>query len=756
MAAIVAFLAGCSTTKRLADGEVLYDGIRKINIKSPEGTKFDSSVEDNVNLTLKVKPNNSLFGSSRFRNPIAIGLWAYNYMDPDAKGLKGWFYKVLADEPILIDEDIRPVQRTKLVENILDNNGYFQGTASFDTIMSKDRKKAKLIYNVNTGPAYHIKSIALLPDQSYLQHKIDSVASRHSYLHPGVRYSVDSLVQVRTDIANAVRNYGFYFFRPNYLEYQADSTGGNNEIALRLVFAKNIPPADTTQYFMGDLNLHVTRRLTVGNNLDTISTSRGTIIKVSNIKFRTALMDECVTLRKGRAFSIRSLNRTQSNFSRLGIFRSINTSVTRDTTASRPTLNVDISAQMASALEGVTELNVVSKSNSYLGPGVSIGITHHNLFGGGEQLSLTATGSYEWQTGRKTEKSSLLNSYEFGLKASLSFPRLLAPLFVPRSRRSLNWTKISLSGELLNRPKYFRMGQLNATFSYDWQSSRYATNSLKLLNLTHVKLTNATEEFEEIMARNPAIAASFRNQFIPQIEYSYTYERAFGKWRKYNWQISVEEAGNLLYLYGRMQGKKRDMHIFGTPFSQFIKAQAQLVFHQRITSNSWLVTRVATGAAHAYCNSKEVPYSEQFYVGGANSVRAFNVRSVGPGRYYNFYSMDNDYYDQTGTFKFEFNTEYRFPIYSFLRGAVFLDAGNVWLLKDDPSRPGGKLEGSKFFRDLALGTGFGVRVDISMIVIRADLGIKLHAPYPTGKNGYFNINDARDSWAVHLAIGYPF
>lgn len=750
--------AGCSTTRKLREGEVLYDGIRKIEIKSPDGTKIDSDVEENVKLSLSVKPNNSLFGSTRFRNPLAIGLWTYNYIDPKSKGLKGLIYKMFAEEPILIDENVRPAQRTKMAENILDNSGYFQGVADFDTIMSKDGKKAKLVYKINTGPVYRIKSVTLFPDESFLTHKIDSVAARHRYLHPGVRYSVDSLVQVRTDIANALRNHGFYYFRPNHIEYLADSTGGNNEIDLKLVFAKNIHHDDTVRYYMGDLKLLITRRLNNNTDFDTIQTSRGTILKAPNIKFRKGLMDDCVTLRRGRAFSIRSLNRTQSNFSRLGIFRSMNFNVTRDSTATQPTLNVDITAQMASALEGLTELNIVSKSNSYLGPGVALGITHYNLFGGGEQLSLKGTGSYEWQTGRHSGgKGSLFNSYQFGIKASLSFPRLLAPSFIPRSRRSLNWTKISLSGEILNRPKFFSMRQFNMSISYDWQTSRYATNSLKAFSLSNTKLSNATEEFENIMEINPVIAQSFRDQLIPKIEYTYTYERAFGKWRKYNWMINVQEAGNLIYLYARALGKKRDLHLFGSPFSQYIKAQAQLVFHQRVTTDSWLVTRLATGVAHAYCNSTEVPYSEQFYVGGANSIRAFNVRGVGPGRFHREYTSKNDYFDQTGTFKFEFNTEYRFPIWGYLRGAVFIDAGNVWLLKEDETRPGGKLNAKYFFRDLALGTGIGLRFDMSMVVVRADLGFKLHAPYDTGKRGYFNITTANsDIWAFHLAIGYPF
>ena len=192
------------------------------------------------------------------------------------------------------------------------------------------------------------------------------------------------------------------------------------------------------------------------------------------------------------------------------------------------------------------------------------------------------------------------------------------------------------------------------------------------------------------------------------------------------------------------------------PFSQFIKGTAQIVYSRRIKGEHWFVARMFGGVAHAYGNGHEVPYSEQFYVGGANSVRAFTVRSIGPGSYHPDKDDVNSNFDETGTFKFECNAEYRFPIFGPVHGAFFLDAGNVWLLKNDPNRPGGKLEGRTFFRDLAVGTGVGLRFDISMLVIRGDLGIGIHAPYDTGHGGYYNMESFKKSLAFHLAIGYPF
>ena len=219
----------------------------------------------------------------------------------------------------------------------------------------------------------------------------------------------------------------------------------------------------------------------------------------------------------------------------------------------------------------------------------------------------------------------------------------------------------------------------------------------------------------------------------------------------------MAEAGNIFWGIWQAAGKKGEKKLFGTPFAQFVKGQAQIVYSRRLKPGTqhWLVSRFLIGAEHAYGNSKEVPYIEQFYIGGANSIRAFTVRSIGPGSYRPPKDQTNGYFDQTGTFKLEMNVEYRFPLFGDLHGAAFVDAGNVWLLRKDELRPGGELKANTFLRDIALGTGVGLRYDLGMMVIRADLGYGLHAPYADYPRKYFNIA-FKKAFAFHLAIGYPF
>lgn len=745
-------LASCSTTSKIPADEQLYNGIKKLEMIPEPGQKLPSGLKDEISEAVSVKPNNP-WPFTNIRAPFPLGLWVYNHWPNPPKGFKHWIYEKLVAEPVLVS-DVRPDLRTRMIGEILENNGYFRGSAEYSLQPKRNKKIAWVNYTVNTGPAFSIDSIEMLPDTCHLYHVIDSVAVRTRYLHKGVRYSVDSLSSVRDQISTALRNRGYYFFKPDYIEYLADSLILPGAVTLRLTVAANAPAFALRRYSVGDVTVRVLRNQG-GGTPDTVDMRRARLIQMMPSRFRRSVVDESVLLRKGRPVSQRAINATQTRLARLGIFNGINVNVSPDSASmDSHRLNFDIDCTFDTPLEASVEANVSSKSNSYLGPGITLGLTNRNLAGGGEQLSVQLTGSYEWQTGRR--RSNLFNSYEFGLKGSLSIPRLLAPKFIPRMKRDLSWTRMSLQADLLNRPRFFRMAQFNASYGYSWPSSRYATHDLTLLKLTYTKLMHTTRDFDSIMDANQAIAQSFRSQFMPQLLYTYTYDRRFNSRNTLNWTVSVQESGALFCGLWRLGGVKGEKRLFGIPISQFVKASAQVVYGHRIgRKDNWLMFRLASGAAHAYGNSSQVPYSEQFWVGGANSVRAFTVRSIGPGSYHDT-RMKGNIFDQTGTFKFEANVEFRFPILGPLHGAVFVDSGNVWLLKDDPERPGGQLKAASFLRDLALGTGVGLRVDIGMMVIRGDLGIGIHAPYDTGRRGYYNMTSFGNSLAFHLAIGYPF
>lgn len=457
-----------------------------------------------------------------------------------------------------------------MIDQILDNHGYFRGHASYELAQGKNKKKASIIYNVHTGPQYYIDTVMLMPDTLRLYHLIDSVVQKCDYMRGGSRYDTDSLNEVRVRIANALRNKGYYFFKPDYVEYLADSTITPQRIALRVVLAGNIPKGADQVYTTGTITTRVLRNQG-GGTPDTMHTKRGTVIQMKPSRLRQNLIPSCIRFREGKILTVRDMNRTQTYLSRLGIFNGVEINVIPDTTKHN-VLNVDINCTFDKPMEASIEVNATSKSNSYIGPGVDLKLTSHNLFGGGEQLNIDLTGSYEWQTGRD-KHNSVFNSYEIGLNTSLAFPRLLAPRFIPRTRRELSWTRITLGADLLNRPHYFRMAQFNASFNYDWRVNRYITNTLTLFKLTYTKLLHTTHEFDSIMSQNRAIALSFQSQFIPQIAYTYNYDRYFDRDNGISWTFTVQEAGNVFWAIWQAAGKRGKKNYLTHRFPNLSKAQ---------------------------------------------------------------------------------------------------------------------------------------------------------------------------------------
>ena len=753
---LLTWIASCSTTKRLEPDETRYTGMGKFEVIMADDKKLPSALEGELKKTGETDANNYIFAPFI---KIPLGLWVYNNWNDSSKGLKGWLYRKWVKPPVLISE-VKPEVRAKLMQQLLDDNGYFGSQVTYNIEPDKrNSKKAAIGYTLHVNKPYFIDSIQYLKESNKLNKFIDSVAKKSPYLQKGEIFCVDSLEAERVRIVNAMRNRGYYYFRPEYIEFLADSLITPGSVAIKLNLVNNIPNMAKLQYRTGKIETIILRNSdeTMGTP-DTTMTSKGELIVYEPARLRKQLIPECITFRQGKLFTVRDMNLTQTRLSRLGIFGGIQINVLpADTNPENPLVDVYTTARFQSPIEATIQANLTSKSNSYLGPGVVLGLAHNNIFGGGEKLSVQANAEYEWQTGGDANKK--LNSYQLGITASLAFPRLLAPKFIRRTRRDLNWTTISIGANTLNRPQFFNIAEFNAGITYEWRATRHALNQLTLFKLSYTKLISHTPEFDSIMIQNPAIALGFQSQFIPQMSWTYTYDKFFERERinGINFQAIVTEAGNIFDGLYSLFGVKGQKTLFGTPFSQFIKGQLQLVYNRRLfpKSDQWIVSRLLIGAEHPYGNSSQVPYSEQFYIGGANSIRAFTIRSLGPGSYRPPNQFRDGYFDQTGTFKLEGNVEYRFPIVSILHGAVFLDAGNVWLLKSDPQRPGGLLTARTFWRDIALGTGVGLRVDIGVMVLRGDLGYGLHAPYYTGIDHYFNIKFTK-AFAFHLAIGYPF
>lgn len=756
------FLLSCSTTKNLPEGAILYTGISKMEIQQPDNSEAGRSTVEEVEAALAYPPNNAFMGSSSVRVPFPFGLWVYNaFVNKEGK-LSRWIFNKLAAKPVLIST-VNPDVRVKVARNLLNEYGYFNGATAYELVPDKkDPRKAKIAYQVTMNPPYTIDSVYYVR----MRNRVDSLLPRMSserLLRKGDNFNVVRLQAERERIADMLRDHGYYYFRPEYMVYQADTTITPGKVSLRVVPKEGMPRNALRPWKLGKVDFYLNGYRNEPPT-DSIRYKDLTIHFEGKLRVRPSVLYNRLYFRPGDRYSQTQQERSQTALARLGTFRySEFQYVPRDTMRRQDTLDLRINTVYDLPLDGELELNVTAKSNDQIGPGAVFSVTKRNMFGGGETFGVKLRGSYEWQTGNKLDAGgSKINSYELGLSTTLTFPRLLFPTL---GKRDLNFpatTTFRLYADQMNRARFFKMLSFGGDASYEFQPSATSHHSVTPFKLAYNLLQHTTVEFDSIADNNKALMKSLQDQFVPSMSYTYTYDDSpITSKRHHVWlQGSITQAGLLMDAAYAIAGKafdKEGKKLFGNPFAQFIKGTVEARYNYQLGENQRLVGRIMAGAIYSYGNARTAPYNEQFYVGGANSVRAFTIRSIGPGRYYQS-SEENKYayIDRTGDLKFEANLEYRFQIMGDLHGATFLDCGNIWLLREDPDRPEGRLKAGHFFKDLALGTGFGIRYDMDFLVIRFDVGIGLHLPYETGKSGYYNLPRFKDGMGYHFAIGYPF
>ena len=756
--------SACSTTKNLPEGEILYTGIEKLEVVNEDNTLAGITALTEVEAALAYAPNNAIFGSSSLRWPIPFGLWVYNGFEKyqNKKGVGRWIFDHLGKSPVLMSS-VNGETRAKVATNLLRDYGYFNGSVSFQEVPQKNPKESKVSYIINMAQPYFLDSIAYLKFPHYADSLIQSTLSQ-SVLKGGENFSVLKLEEERQRLSGLFRNHGYYYYRPEFTTYRADTLQKPGYVNLQVVPRSGIPAEAKKQYYIGKTSVYLT-----GYNdeapTDTLRL-RTMDIYYSGKKpgIRPSALMRNFFFRKGELFSQDRQTFTQEAIARMGVFRySEFRYEPKDTTVNGDTLNVNMYATFDKPYNAELEFNVTTKSTDQTGPGAVFKITRNNFQRMGANLSFEVRGSYEWQTNSNVEgNSSKLNSYELGTSLSLDFPRLILPWKdkdLLRSRYPQR-TSFKIYGNLLNRARFFNMLSFGGNVTYEFRKSRLWKHTVTPFQLTFNTLMSTTERFDSITATNPSLSLSLGDQFIPSMNYTFTYDNARLK-KDYQlwWENSITSAGNVTSLLYAALGKdfsEKNKKLLGTPFAQFLKLTSEVRALFKVGEKQHIAARFMGGVLWSYGNQTIAPYSEQFYIGGANSLRAFTVRSVGPGTYNPGQHTKYGYLDQTGDIKLEANVEYRFPIFGELYGATFLDAGNVWLMRKDENRPGGEFTLKNFAKSIALNTGVGVRYDLTFLVIRLDMGIALHVPYETGKSGYYNIPKFKDGLGLHFAIGYPF
>ncbi len=751
----LSILPGCSTTKHLPEGEVLYKGVKKFNVENQDYGLNGTEAYEEVVGALSM-PTNSWF---------PFGLWVYNRFERYEKGFGKWIFKKFAADPVLLSS-VNPDTRVKVASNLLHDYGYFNGTVSYQVDTLKNPRKAKLNYFIDMGKPYLIDTLTY----EGFSPKVDSLIHKWEYkklIHSGDNFNVIRLNEERQRLIDLLRDHGYYYARNEFLTFLADTIMRPGYVCLKIIPKSNIPKEALRTYYLGNTSVHLTG-YKGEEPVDSVTHQDFTIHyagKKPGIRYN--VLRKRFIYMKGETYSQTRQNYTQEALARLGAFKYSEFQYTPRSKDS-DTLDIRVNTMFDLPYNSELELNVTTKSTKQTGPGAIFNLSRRNFRGMGATLNLELKGSYEWQTSSTVDgESSVMNSYEMGAALSLEFPRLVIPWVKDRVDpfRYPSQTNFKIYVEQVNRAKYFKMLSFGGNISYSFQPSRSMKHTVTPLHLSFDHLQHHTAAFDSISTANPMLFRSLNDQFIPSMTYTLTYDNT---WKKKTtrvwWENSITSAGNitsLIYLACGKGLKDRDKKFIGTPFAQFLKVNSEIRPLFYLSDKQQIALRFTGGVIWAYGNRTIAPYSEQFYVGGANSIRAFTIRSIGPGRFHPAKNVSYSYIDETGDIKLEANAEYRFRILSNflggnLNGAVFMDAGNVWLMRKDEARPGAEFTFKRFFDSVALGTGIGIRYDLSFLILRLDWGIALHVPYDTGKSGYYNIPRFKDGSGLHFAIGYPF
>jgi len=756
LAILISILSACSNTRFLTNDQVLYTGRTKIEIINSHKIKKTSSVKNQVSSVTSHKVNNALFGR-RVLPPV--GLWVHNYWKKDeSKKFGSWLYKALSSSPVLIS-DVNPELRSKKIENELFDLGYFHTKAwsNIDTNKSYPRK-ARVSYFVDLAPPLHYNKIVY----DTISDPLDTLISKNSFknqIKPGDQFNLAVLKTSRDTLSRRIQNRGYFYFIPEFIELQADTLSESGKLNLLIGKKKELPKSILSVYKINKIIINNSQGSDTAISKPDTAWYNGIAIVSSRNILRDEVLLNSVFFRQGDKYSYNAYQSTINRLNNLGVFKSVNISFKQNKSDSLAyLLDVFINLVMSDNISLDFEANLITKSSGYFGPLFSTSVSHGNTFRGAERLKLALTGGFEWQWGTKSASQLGTYSYEVGVSSGLTVPGIIIP-FVPKTRSSMIMQRTSINADLnlLNRVAYYNMISLKTNLNYQWSSNKNVQHSFYPIYLNSVNLLKTTPAFDSVVNENIYIRKSFEEQFILGSKYEFTFNNTLTiRPNNFLFTGGLSAAGNLIDLFTGL-GKSRSerpYHFLNNIYSQYVKLTTDFRYY-RNGFNKSLAFRIYAGLGIPYGNSTALPYVEQFFSGGAYSVRGFTARYLGPG---SFHTTDQSgYIDQSGDLKLESNMEYRFNMSKILKGAIFLETGNIWLVNEDQNRPGAVFHLNTFYNQLAVGTGFGLRFDFTFFVLRADVGFPLRTPYiENNRNWLFGTNKILSGGQFYLAIGYPF
>ncbi|CAA7389628.1 translocation and assembly module lipoprotein TamL [Chryseobacterium fistulae] len=683
------------------------------------------------------------------------------------KGFNYWLKYKMGEKPVLLG-DVDKKFNQDIIQNYSENKGYFNAKVTYDTI-SKN-KRAQIIYNLQPGARYLISKVTFQKDSALVTQEIQKLSNK-TLLKTGKPFDLDIIKSERERIDNGLKERGFYYFHPNNIIIQADSTvSKNHTVELNVKLKDNTPDLSTQQFSINKVvvfpnyNISDVRKgkYKIPMNSDSLTkyTHNDIYIIDPQHKFKPKIFDRALYFKTGEVYNRADHNLTLNRLISLGVFKFVkNEFVVTDSLQHTFDAYYLLTPREIQSLR----LEALGRTNSanYAGSEVNLNWTHRNFFRGAEQLKTSIYGAFDVQMGGPKNAKNLFRS---GINTQLSIPRIVAPFRFHSSSAFVPRTNITLGYEFQNRTQYYTLNTFSGSFGYLWKENARKEHDLKILDITYVSPAKVTPLYDSIALKSDAMQRVVERQLIFGPTYSYTYTNTMlQKPSTIYYKGTLDLAGNLTgLLSGANVRKEKEKTIFGVPFSQYAKIENDFRFYHKFNEKTSLATRFIAGLAYPYGNSEHIPFSRQFFSGGSNSIRAFRARTLGPGSFDPRTIEEGYYFDQSGDVKLELNAEYRANLYKFLNVAVFADAGNIWLINEDKQRPGAKFS-KEFLSEIAVGAGVGLRLDFSILILRLDLAMPLRVPYypknerwVLDKINFGDSNWRKDNLILNIAIGYPF
>lgn len=763
---LILIIASCNPTKYVPQGEALLDfNYIKINRSSVK--------KEDIEPYIKQKPNKRIFGA-RFH----LGLYNLSKLKKN-NFFNNWLRKI-GEEPVIFD----PYATAKSKEQIkayLFSKGFFDAQV-METIEIAN-KKSKVYFNIDLNPAYTIRNIYYDVTDTLIR-KIVFFDSINCMIERGKPYDVDMLQAEKARLERFVRDLGFYKFSGENIFFRVDSSIGNRQVNI-FYLVKNYQktgPNNITislphkQYKVRDIYIYpdyFPKEVLAGGedyqkSLDTISYNGYyfiTSLKKPTIKYDVII--QALYIKPGSTFNLSNTERSHNHLMSLKTYRLANIIYNE-------LPDTSILGDGSNRLDCVIQLTPISKqsfsvelegtnSGGNLGGALNFIYQNKNLFHGAEQFNLKLKGAYSTFS---QDSAGIRSTREFGAESTIRLPKFFVPFLKSENfiKKYNPITTIQVAYNYQHLPVYTRT-LANATFGYQWNDGPYRTHIVDPLQMNLVQIPWIDPNYyRKVIQTSNYLINSYKDVLIAGGSYSYIYsDQTIKKSRDY-WfvRLNVEAAGNLLRALMKVTGGKlytdslsSHYNLLGQPFAQFVRSDIDIRYNRIINNVSSLVYRTFVGVGMPYLNSSAMPFEKQYFEGGANGIRGWQVRSLGPGSYL---PISATYINQTGDIKIEANLEYRFKLFWILEGATFIDAGNIWAIKNDRDRPGAQFRFNKFYDDVAIGTGFGMRFDLKFVILRTDLGLKLRDPKYTGNSRWIFSREftARNDLALVIAIGYPF